>query len=742
MPNTAHIYRAKSGNWNVSFNHPICREGTIGKKIHRGLKVSDEEEAQRRRNQINELLALAEKAPSAIPPRSLAEKQYADVVVSAFYDCMHPEPVDYMAIRDKLMLIPKDLPKVQIVGTTGVGKSRIAQHLSQTTKENFPMRGAGRMTVADTEIIVEDADYEAVMTFYSENEIREVIKENIMEACEFAYANSSDTAKIAAKLLVDSDQRFRLNFTLGNAQAVTDIAAIEDDNVEPEELIGGCDELAIVTAAAKKLDSDRIASYVARIIQIAQQGKKAAREKAPSEDEVVIEEYWLNCIDEVETDSLVEEILEVLSERLCSATRTAKWPMIHRLAKTKDRDAFFAELLPFYHNHRKFFGSLVTPLVQGIRVRGRLYPPGLKTKPAVAWVLLDGQGLGHEQEYGTKQSGTVPPEISRKFEMADVICLVERSVPPMISGAPAPLLVSELVARGHIDKLLMVFTYFEDVEAPDLDKSGRKAKVLESVAGVIQSLDSLTKPQRIKLENALESKVFFLADLDKDSLSECTKGTRQEFQKLCDRLTTCTTPTFSYRKPRYNEYEIAKAVSREISSFRKDWASEALSSYHWKIMQALTNRIGNAYDGGEGYPRQKLYPGQDLARRMIVAISAELEKPKDWIPNSPSNSDEKSAILDAIRTQVSSRVVELCKRCIIQEARTPDWLPAYREIFGFGTKIKRATRVARILEDRAPLPEEGLGEFVKEIWGLVLEGIDAALREPTAVTSEPRSVQS
>src|SRR5205823_11843905 len=93
MPNTAHIYRAKSGNWNISFNHPICREGTIGKKIHRGLRVTDEQEAQRRRDEINELLALAERGPSVIPSRNAAEKQYTDVVVSAFYDCLNPEPV-------------------------------------------------------------------------------------------------------------------------------------------------------------------------------------------------------------------------------------------------------------------------------------------------------------------------------------------------------------------------------------------------------------------------------------------------------------------------------------------------------------------------------------------------------------------------------------------------------------------------------------------------------------------------
>jgi hypothetical protein len=44
-------------------------------------------------------------------------------------------------------------------------------------------------------------------------------------------------------------------------------------------------------------------------------------------------------------------------------------------------------------------------------------------------------------------------------------------------------------------------------------------------------------------------------------------------------------------------------------------------------------------------------------------------------------------------------------------------------------------RIARILEDRAPLPEEGLGEFVKEIWGLILEGTRAALDENQAAKS-------
>ena len=78
MPNSAHIYKSKSGNWNISFHHPICREGSIGKKIHRSLKVSEESEAQALRDQMNELLALAE-TPTLLPARShaIAEQKYA-----------------------------------------------------------------------------------------------------------------------------------------------------------------------------------------------------------------------------------------------------------------------------------------------------------------------------------------------------------------------------------------------------------------------------------------------------------------------------------------------------------------------------------------------------------------------------------------------------------------------------------------------------------------------------------------
>ena len=73
-----------------------------------------------------------------------------------------------------------------------------------------------------------------MVTFFSENEIREIVRENILEACTFAYTALEDKSKIASKLLVDLDKRFRFNFVLG-AWAQRD--ELEDD--DDETRVGG-----------------------------------------------------------------------------------------------------------------------------------------------------------------------------------------------------------------------------------------------------------------------------------------------------------------------------------------------------------------------------------------------------------------------------------------------------------------------------------------------------------------------
>jgi len=721
MANSAHIYKSKSGNWNVSFHHPICREGSIGKKIHRSLKVSGEARAQELQQQMNELLELAEN-PSLLPTRShaVAEQKYARVVIDAFFDCMTPEPVDYLALRERVMPLPSrkgtqgSAPHVLVVGPTAAGKSRFIQQLLQTTRENFPMRGAGRTTVADTEIIVGDVDFSAVVSFYTENEVREIIKENILEACAFAYREKADKAKIISKLLVDSDKRFRFNFILGDWLHNT--AASDDDEFEGEEQESDLDAETSTAAPWTKLES--CFAQVMSMTDLALEKARHELQPATEQDELVVDEYWLQSIDQDRLDALTEEILEELEKRLCAATGQASWPVIHRIVDTADKAEFFLRLRPFYQNHRKLFGALVTPLVQGVRVQGRFAPPAWAATKLPTWVLVDGQGIGHEQSGTTKIDRTIPPELSRKFSGADLICLVDRAVPAMTGDAP--ILLENLIIRGYQDRLALIFTHFENVAAPDLDSAGRKAKVLEGLSNAIQAIASLPKAQRVLLERTAESKAYFLARMDQTEVK--LKSTQAEMKRLCEHIMRSAGETEIPKfRPLYNEYQIANVLRREIERYRKDWSATVLASYHWKIMEALTNWVGHAYS--DGYPKRNLYPGQALSQRLVSAISNELESPTDWEPYKPETAEEESRILNAVRSKVGDLVDAYCCEALVRDPRTTSWLPAYENINGPGTKVQRARTVARILEDRAQLPDEGLGKFTKDIWQIVEETI-------------------
>ena len=266
-----------------------------------------------------------------------------------------------------------------------------------------------------------------------------------------------------------------------------------------------------------------------------------------------------------------------------------------------------------------------------------------------AGVLIDGQGLGHDQDGSTNINRTVPPELVQKFSGADIICLVDRAVPAMTGDAP--ILLENLILRGHLDRVALLFTHFEDVAAPDLDFAGRKAKVLEGVSNAVQAIPSLPKAQRVLLESSTEFKAHFLAQLNLGEIKR--KATQLELRRLCELFRRGGEVALPNYRPLYNEYQFADALRQEIEAYRATWSELELAQYHWKIMEALTNWIGHAYS--DGYPKRGLYPGQDLSQRLISAISNKLESPIKWEPYHPEPEDE-SAILNAIRTKVGDRI--------------------------------------------------------------------------------------
>src|SRR6266536_538290 len=105
-PQTFQARLSKDSNrsgWCVIFSHPIrpFDDGRPNRRIRRGLGTSDEAEAQRLVDQLNDIL----RKPALWTPAAQAEatRFYDDRIVRAFYDELAPAARDSRAIRESAL---------------------------------------------------------------------------------------------------------------------------------------------------------------------------------------------------------------------------------------------------------------------------------------------------------------------------------------------------------------------------------------------------------------------------------------------------------------------------------------------------------------------------------------------------------------------------------------------------------------------------------------------------------------
>src|SRR5258708_647723 len=125
----ASLNRSQGRNaWCVIFRHPLRRDGQgrVGLRVRRGLGTSDLTEAERLKDEMNELLL----NPAWWTPvaRESAERIYDSHIVSAFYDYLTPAEYDFWGIRERIIPLPtpdNGYIRVLFVGTTGAGKTTV-----------------------------------------------------------------------------------------------------------------------------------------------------------------------------------------------------------------------------------------------------------------------------------------------------------------------------------------------------------------------------------------------------------------------------------------------------------------------------------------------------------------------------------------------------------------------------------------------------------------------------------------
>src|SRR5258705_8377807 len=120
-------------------------------------------------------------------------------------------------------------------------------------------------------------------------------------------------------------------------------------------------------------------------------------------------------------------------------------------------------------------------MVDGMRVRGLLFPEFIEGQPKVAFI--DGQGLGHTPD----SSASVSTRVMRRFGQVDVILLVDNAQQPM-QAAPLSVLRAA-ISSGHHDKLAIAFTHFDQIKGQNLPTfSSKRTHVMTSVLHALSKL--------------------------------------------------------------------------------------------------------------------------------------------------------------------------------------------------------------------------------------------------------------
>ena len=732
--------------YSIIFRHPVRLDETTGKpgrRVRRGLRTRNTEEAERLRDELNQLLADPRyRDPAA---RSDAERRFDARVTEIYFHGMLPEKVDFHALRhEALPLPPREADgyrHVLLLGTTGAGKTTLVRQIIGTdpSEERFPSTSTSKTTIADTEIILDDGPWRAVVTFCSSDEVREYLSECISAAVRTIVRDGEQATDpiILQCLLNHVNQRFRFSYVLGNGPSSEKGIADFDDEDEEEDLVQAPDAIAdedggLIDLAATR---DLLVLSLSHLRDLASQlkerlGTELDVSSQQEEDQGALQELLEEVLDDMLrdedsfhyiADSLMDEIekrFELLPPGNVTKTRQG-WPLTWQGDwPIEEREEFIRSVSRFSSNYAPLYGRLLTPIVNGVRVAGP-FTPDWNDGQSPKLVLFDGEGLGHTPE----SSSSVSTGVSRLIEAVDAVVLVDSATQPMQAAPLAAM--RELVATGNGRKLILAFTHFDEVKGDNLPSTAHKAQhVLASAENVLSAFGEDLGPyaERI-LRKRLETARFFLADLQETLLGSTAAGKRtiRQLVRLLEAIDQVVeTPQPIEARPAYDRMNLALAVSKAARAFQESWRSKlgreivpGFAKEHWTRVKALNRRLATM--GKDEY--DSLKPVADLRRELRDRIYVFIQNPLEWDGLEPTE-DERQIKYDALADNLGGRLLALSTRRVWQE-RIRDWERAYQQS-GKGSTFVRARIIANdIYEPAAPVPDvtpsPDRNQFLKEV---------------------------
>ena len=710
---TASLSRTQGrSTWAIIFRHPKRTDPTAGRmglRVRQSLKTDDEKEAAKLRDDMNALLssphlwdlAAREQALAALDPR----------VVDIFYYKLEGGETDFLGLREMAIALPSaqssEYRRALLLGTTGAGKTTLLRQIIGTdpTRERFPSTSTAKTTVHETEIVPSEGAFRAVVTFFPMEDVREHLKECASAAVLAAYRGEPDSDQMR-RLLTHVNQRFRFSYVLGNGP----VKEVSDFDDEPEAVE------ASDSSGLLKRTNEVLAQALAALKDIAARHGDELRQELNATDEKdqrVIDELFEDELDnrtrddesfQQVVDALMDEIEErfaLLAEGKLQKTKVG-WPLSWTW-ETEDRDAFMQTLARFSSNYAPLFGTLLTPLVNGVRVAGPFKPSWSNEVPKLA--LLDGEGLGHTP----RSMSTISTALAKRIEMVDAVILVDNATQPMLAAPVAAM--KELVSSGSASKLIFAFTHFDRVEGPNLPTPTMRVNhVLESAENVLASVGEDLGPFA---ERALRARLtgarVFLSSIDAklDGASSDGQRTVKQIDKLLQMVDGIVArPKPADSRPTYDRMNLVLAVERAAEMFRNAWrprlgltVKQGIEKEHWTRVKALSRRLAT----GIGDEYDSLRPVADLKLQLQQRLYVLLQNPVSWTGPEPSD-DDKQHLYDAIAEELSRKLIDLASRRVRTE-RQSEWRSAFDES-GPRSTFRRAELIAGQIYDRAaPIPD-------------------------------------
>ena len=591
-----------------------------------------------------------------------------------------------------------------------------------------------------------EGPYEAVISFLPRELVRQYIEECIISAV-IAATDGEPLQEVSRLFLTHREQRFRLNYILGNPnlhntdeESETDLDDelhddLSDELEDMDTSVDSADSTIVSLEERKKLES-QLKCYIDRIYNLSELTKKIRKEvqteldveELANSDREAFEELVEKRIQEHTTfTNLIDEIMDEVEIRFDFIKQgsykhdTSGWPIIWHYQST-DRETFLRQVNRFSSNYAMYFGRLLTPIVQGMRVSGE-FPPTWYDNGIPHLVLIDGEGLGHTPE----STSSLPTEVTRRFELVDAIVLVDDASQPL-QAAPSAALRS-VATRGYESKLLLAFTHFDQVIGDNLPTViARKDHVISSLDNCLSKLGESVKGIEKSLQRHLSKHTFFLSNIQ-NPLPASARLTRQEIGNLLDTILLMTKPSGHREvKPFYDEPHLVICVHKATQRFHDSWNAilglahrPGTQKEHWARIKALSRRYAERMSDEYLWLR----PVADISQFLSEHIYVFLESPLRWEPDNATE-EEKKAAINKIAQEIEKRLQKyVSKRLYVNPIQ--EWSHAYYSRYGRGSTFWRARDIQSIYLTQTPIPAESptptSNAFLRMILNLVQEGV-------------------